>query len=82
MLMCFIVTKLLKLKLQAAISFLLQVLKYSLPAVLRGGSQQTNARLGTYLETPPFALVQWNMEILLIKEADPRNVTRSCQRGK
>jgi len=80
--MCFIVTKLLKLKQKAAISFSLQFLKYSLPAVLRGGSQQTTAGLGTCLETPPFPLVQWNMEMLLVKEDDPRNVTGFCQRGK
>jgi len=80
--MYFIVTKLLKLKQKAAISFPLQFLKYSLLAVLRGGSQQTTARLGTCPETPPFPLVQWNMIILLVKEADSRNVTRFCQRGK
>jgi hypothetical protein len=80
MLMYFIVTKVLKLKQQAAISSPLQFLKHSLPAVLRGGSWQTTARLGTYLETPPFALVQWNTEILPLKEADSRNVTRSWQR--
>jgi hypothetical protein len=80
--MYFILIKVLKLKQQAAISFPLQFLKYSLPAVLRGGSRQTISRLGTYLETPPFAFVQWNAEILPLKEADSGNVTRSWQRGK
>jgi hypothetical protein len=77
-----LVTKVLKLKQQAAISFPLQFLKYSLPAVLRGGSRQTTARLGTYLETRPFAFVQWSTETLPLKEADSGNVIRSWKRGK
>lgn len=72
-----LVTKVLKLKQQAAISFPLQFLKYSLPAVLRGGSRQTTAGLENYLETPPFAFVQWNTEIVPSKEADSGNVTGS-----
>jgi len=69
-------------KQQAAISFPLQFLKYTLPAALRAGSQQTTARLGNYLETRPFTFVQWNKETLPLKEAVSGNVTRSWQRGK
>ena len=58
------------------------VSKNSIPAILRGGSRQTTARLVTCLETLPFAFVQWNTEILPLKEADSGNVTRSWQTVK
>jgi hypothetical protein len=81
-LMYFVVIKVLKLKQRAAFSFPLHFLKYSLPAALRGGSRQTTARLGSYVETPPFALFRWNKEIFPLKDVDSRNVTRTWQRGK